>query len=132
MARTIAGNQTGKAAQGHDDVTDAQSEFYQRVTKASARCKEIFGDPLAFAHWMIKIPEGKLLEYMEEIIKQYDEAEQIHNWLDTGVEVRFNPALHGGIRLGNPHTDSKALYDFTPIPPDMPVIDMDTIKEVKF
>jgi hypothetical protein len=64
---------------------DEPSDYYLDIAKLSIRVKEIFGDPMTYVHWMMKIPEGKMLEYMKEIVRQVDEVAADTEWLSGGI-----------------------------------------------
>ena len=78
MARTSRGNQTGKAAQGHDDITDVESDYARRLKVASDQVKDIIGNTQDYIHLMLKIKEGEMLETFETIVAQCKEWDQVN------------------------------------------------------
>jgi hypothetical protein len=102
MSRTTSGNLTGTAAHGTDDVYASQTEDYKEMLDLSSRVKEIFGDPLAYVSWQVRVPEGKLVEYMKEIISQVEETESINEWLGvspTRANVKVIPNQMNSVRF---------------------------------
>jgi hypothetical protein len=61
------------------------------------------------------LEEGMLI--IMSLLPVDEEMERENSWLDTGVEVRFNPALNGGVRLCNPPTPVQLVHT----PQDMTV-----------
>jgi len=134
MSRTLAGNLTGTAAQGHDDIYDTPSPYAIRLKKAMNAVYEIINDKWAYLDLTLHIKDEYLLETMETIVSQcaeYDAetAEAEPTFLDRVMQTI--PA--------QPYTSYKPSaeelakrYDFTPMPSNMPVIDIDKIDEIKF
>lgn len=93
MALTINGNRTGAAAHGVDELEVAPTVHYDRLTNATDRVQELFGDDKYFVNWLMRIPEGKVLEYCENIIAQitrYNEGTDevdAANWQDEADTI---------------------------------------------
>ena len=93
MARTLNGNLTGRAARGIDELDAPQSAHAARLDNARARVKGLFEDDKYFVMWLMRIPDGTMLEVMENIIAQitrYDEdvdVQQAHDWQDEAVAL---------------------------------------------
>jgi hypothetical protein len=98
MSRTLNGNLTGRAAHGIDELDVPATDHEVRLTNASARVKELFGDDIFYCHWLMKLAAGEMLETMENIIAQitrYDEGvdvQQAGDWQDTPEIKEANQA----------------------------------------
>jgi hypothetical protein len=98
MARTTNGNLTGAAAHGTDELDQAMTDYATRLDNAAARVKMLFDDKLFYASWIMRIPDGAMLETMENIIAQitrYDEGvdvQQAGDWQDTPEIKEANQA----------------------------------------
>jgi hypothetical protein len=91
MSRTLNGNLTGRAAHGIDELDVPATDYAVRLDNARARVKELFEDDKYFVMWLMRIPDGTMLEVMENIVAQitrYDEgadAQQAHDWKDEAI-----------------------------------------------
>jgi hypothetical protein len=91
MSRTLNGNLTGRAAHGIDELDVPKTDYAVRLDNARARVKELFEDDKYFVMWLMRIPDGTMLEVMENIVAQitrYDEgadAQQAHDWKDEAI-----------------------------------------------
>jgi hypothetical protein len=110
MSRTLNGNLTGRAAHGIDELDIPKTDYAIRLDNARARVKDLFDDKLFYASWIMRIPEGSMLETMENIIAQitrYDEgadAQQAQDWQD---EPATDPADVSKYFNGIPATATK-------------------------
>jgi hypothetical protein len=100
MSRTINGNLTGKAAHGHDDINDVPTDYYKAIQTLIPQATALFPSAVAFSEWMMKIPEGHMLEYLQDIVADHKERQADIEWLgNTSDHVKVIPNRLSSVRM---------------------------------